>query len=129
MLDGGHRARLAFEAAHGVGVSRELLGQRLDRDQPSQCVVPGEVDLPHAASAEQAQDRVAGNLKAFIELDRRLRQLAAGRATFRLVFDLTAAIEAIRSVHLLHLVERCRGSEGLNQLLPVVSQQRFDLCA
>ena len=58
MAEAGEQFRLALEAGQTVGVVREGLGQRLDRDVAAESRVARAIDLTHAAGAERREDLV-----------------------------------------------------------------------
>ena len=56
------RPRLSLEAAHPLGLSRELRGQQLERDLAPELHILRQVHFAHAAHAQQRHDRVVTDL-------------------------------------------------------------------
>ncbi len=61
---------LGLEPLQGGGVGRELVAEQLQRDFPLERELAGEVDLPHAAGAEPAEELVVAE-RAAGEIGRR----------------------------------------------------------
>ena len=61
-------SRLALEARAEARVLGELGGNQLERDVAVELLLAGEVDDTHAAAADQALDRAAGDLHALAGL-------------------------------------------------------------
>ena len=59
MIERGHGARLAEHAQLRLFVARDRVGKDLDGHAAAEPVVAGEVDLAHAARAEEREDAVA----------------------------------------------------------------------
>ena len=60
-------ARFLLEAAEAVGIGDELARQHLDGDVASQARVVALVDFAHAADAEQADDLVRSDARAWFK--------------------------------------------------------------
>jgi hypothetical protein len=58
MVEGDEDARLLLQAREALGLVREILRQRLERDLAAEIHVPGAVDLAHASGPEPGDDLV-----------------------------------------------------------------------
>ena len=58
MVERGEQLGFALEAGELLGIARDLGGQRLDRNEPIELAIAGEVDHAHATAAELAFDDV-----------------------------------------------------------------------
>jgi hypothetical protein len=83
------RARLATQALALRRLADQMRRQRLERDRPAEARIGGEIDTPHSAPSELADDRVRADSRAGRErfvvgqeigrlLDDRLREKGAG---------------------------------------------------
>ena len=59
MIERGHGAGLALEAAHALLVLGEARGKELQRDLALEDFILGEIDLAHTSGADQPADPVS----------------------------------------------------------------------
>ena len=64
VVEAGEDVRFPLEPGQAVGISREGVGQDLQRDMTAQLRVSGLPDLPHAALADEGLDLVAAEPNA-----------------------------------------------------------------